>query len=117
MANYIKENYSAFDKILNILVDSSPADEWKSEEHKIEFKNLNLAGYRDFLYKLSDIEIKWLETIQMDHSYTMEEKFINYLYKKDWLYGPTLISKEEYVKMDVQYLHGCLEEGDHIRLE
>ena len=57
MANYIKENYSTFDKVLNILVDSSSTTEWKNEEHRTEFKNLNLAGYRDFLYKLNDIEI------------------------------------------------------------
>ena len=57
MANYIKENYSTFDKVLNILVDSSSTTEWENEEHRTEFKNLNLAGYRDFLYKLNDIEI------------------------------------------------------------
>ena len=58
MINYIKENYSVFAKVLDILVDSSPATEWKSEEHRIEFKNLNLAGYRDFLYQLSNVEIQ-----------------------------------------------------------
>jgi len=58
MANYIKENYSVFDKILNILVDSSQSTEWKNGEHRIEFKNLNLAGYREFLYNLSEIEIQ-----------------------------------------------------------
>ena len=58
MVNYIKENYSVFAKVLDILVDSSPATEWQNEEHRIEFKNLNLSGYREFLYNLNFIEIQ-----------------------------------------------------------
>ena len=65
----------------------------------------------------NSIEYTSCEYINEDKTYTVSERIENYLTKKEWLYGPFLLPKEDFVKLDHRFLDGCLERGDYIKVD
>ena len=67
-------------------------------------------------FKCSEMEKQAFDCINIDKNYSMEEKMMFYLCKKDWCVGPVLMDKNDYIQVDHKFLKGCLEIGDFIQI-
>ena len=68
-------------------------------------------------YNLTIYEIKAFEMFNEESIYSTEEKLQHYYRKKDWLYGPLFMDKEEHMKIDHEFLDGCLNGGSTIHID